>query len=207
MYTHNHWRQHHVHRASSVSDTTFITSSAFVFSAQMDSKLWVIDRRSYQTVLMQCGLDHLSHSLELLKRLAWGQQIWLDAKQSPKDASSSRNLPRFYYVWEILAWYISHEQTKKRKKMFLNFLLWMFSNMPSLCMCAAFPSCSHCQRMPSWNCRFSWMRYILSALMILFWIQPVYYICSLPTLSMLKQTNRHNTKKASFCFFHRFSFF
>uniref|UniRef100_A0A3P8TDI0 cGMP-dependent protein kinase n=1 Tax=Amphiprion percula TaxID=161767 RepID=A0A3P8TDI0_AMPPE len=32
-------------------------------SAQTDSKLWVIDRKSYQTVLMQCGLNRLSHSM------------------------------------------------------------------------------------------------------------------------------------------------
>uniref|UniRef100_A0A672IIE1 Cyclic nucleotide-binding domain-containing protein n=1 Tax=Salarias fasciatus TaxID=181472 RepID=A0A672IIE1_SALFA len=35
-------------------------------SAQTDSKLWVIDRQSYQTVLMQRGLSRLCRSVELL---------------------------------------------------------------------------------------------------------------------------------------------
>ncbi|XP_041643906.1 cGMP-dependent protein kinase 1 [Cheilinus undulatus] len=38
----------------------------FSVSAQTDSKLWAIDRKSYQTVLMQSGLNSLSHSMELL---------------------------------------------------------------------------------------------------------------------------------------------
>ncbi|XP_061585923.1 cGMP-dependent protein kinase 1 isoform X2 [Cololabis saira] len=44
-------------------------------SAQTDSKLWVIDRKSYQTVLMQCGLEHLSHSVELLRSLPFLQPL------------------------------------------------------------------------------------------------------------------------------------
>ncbi|CAJ1068602.1 cGMP-dependent protein kinase 1 isoform X4 [Xyrichtys novacula] len=38
----------------------------FSVSAHTDSKLWVIDRESYQTVLMQSRLNSLSHSMELL---------------------------------------------------------------------------------------------------------------------------------------------
>ncbi|XP_056275732.1 cGMP-dependent protein kinase 1 isoform X2 [Pseudoliparis swirei] len=39
---------------------------SFSVSAQTDSKLWVIDRKCYQTILMQSGLNSLSHSMELL---------------------------------------------------------------------------------------------------------------------------------------------
>ncbi|KAM6931400.1 cGMP-dependent protein kinase 1 [Xenentodon cancila] len=44
-------------------------------SAQTDSELWVIDRRSYQTALMQRGLEHLSHSVELLRSLPFLQSL------------------------------------------------------------------------------------------------------------------------------------
>ncbi|XP_068994902.1 cGMP-dependent protein kinase 1 [Embiotoca jacksoni] len=47
----------------------------FSVSAQMDSKLWVIDRKSYQTVLMQSGLNRLSHSVELLNSLPFLQSL------------------------------------------------------------------------------------------------------------------------------------
>lgn len=72
---HPHWSQttclwELFHLSSSVTDTALITSSASVFwsAAQTDSKLWVIDRKSYQTILVQSGLSSLSRSMELLNR-------------------------------------------------------------------------------------------------------------------------------------------
>ncbi|KAF7665661.1 hypothetical protein LDENG_00135990 [Lucifuga dentata] len=44
-------------------------------SAQTDSKLWVIDRRSYQTVLMQSALSRLSHSVELISSVPFLQSL------------------------------------------------------------------------------------------------------------------------------------
>ncbi|XP_028269675.1 cGMP-dependent protein kinase 1 [Parambassis ranga] len=48
---------------------------SFSVSAQTDSKLWVIDRKSYQTILMQSGLQHLSHSVELLSSVPFLQSL------------------------------------------------------------------------------------------------------------------------------------
>ncbi|XP_074525807.1 cGMP-dependent protein kinase 1 [Halichoeres trimaculatus] len=47
----------------------------FSISAQTDSKLWVIDRKSYQTILMQSGLNSLSHSMELLSSVPFLQSL------------------------------------------------------------------------------------------------------------------------------------
>uniref|UniRef100_UPI0037E8B114 cGMP-dependent protein kinase 1 n=1 Tax=Semicossyphus pulcher TaxID=241346 RepID=UPI0037E8B114 len=44
-------------------------------SAQTDSKLWVIDRKSYQTILMQSGLNSLSHLMELLSSVPFLQSL------------------------------------------------------------------------------------------------------------------------------------
>nr|XP_020450221.1 cGMP-dependent protein kinase 1-like [Monopterus albus] len=44
-------------------------------SAQTDSKLWVIDRKSYQTILKQSGLNRLSHSVELLSSVPFLQPL------------------------------------------------------------------------------------------------------------------------------------
>uniref|UniRef100_A0A665WEA4 cGMP-dependent protein kinase n=1 Tax=Echeneis naucrates TaxID=173247 RepID=A0A665WEA4_ECHNA len=41
-------------------------TNTYSVSAQTDSKLWVIDSKSYQAILMQRGLSRLSHSMELL---------------------------------------------------------------------------------------------------------------------------------------------
>uniref|UniRef100_A0A3Q0R6L8 cGMP-dependent protein kinase n=1 Tax=Amphilophus citrinellus TaxID=61819 RepID=A0A3Q0R6L8_AMPCI len=47
-------------------------------SARTNSKLWVVDRKSYQTVLMQSGLKHLSHSVELLTIICLPQMHYSD---------------------------------------------------------------------------------------------------------------------------------
>ncbi|RVE68422.1 hypothetical protein OJAV_G00091250 [Oryzias javanicus] len=54
--------------------TTFTLFSAFV-SAQSDCKLWVIDRKCFQTALMHCSLSRLSHSAELLGSLPLLQSL------------------------------------------------------------------------------------------------------------------------------------
>uniref|UniRef100_A0A8C7ZH30 cGMP-dependent protein kinase n=1 Tax=Oryzias sinensis TaxID=183150 RepID=A0A8C7ZH30_9TELE len=47
----------------------------FSVSAQSDCKLWTIDRKSFQTVLMHCSLSRLSHSVELLRSLPLLQSL------------------------------------------------------------------------------------------------------------------------------------
>ncbi|XP_068167699.1 cGMP-dependent protein kinase 1 [Antennarius striatus] len=44
-------------------------------SAQTDSKLWVIDRKTYQTQLMQTALSRRSHSVELLNSVPFLQSL------------------------------------------------------------------------------------------------------------------------------------
>ncbi|XP_022608313.1 cGMP-dependent protein kinase 1-like [Seriola dumerili] len=54
-------------------------------SAQTDSKLWVIDSKSYQTILMQTGLNSLSHSMELLSSVPFLQSLPEDAIMKMSD--------------------------------------------------------------------------------------------------------------------------
>ncbi|XP_047449119.1 cGMP-dependent protein kinase 1 [Mugil cephalus] len=54
-------------------------------SAQTESKLWVIDRRSYQTILMQSALSRLSHSVELLSSLPFLQSLPEDVIMKMSD--------------------------------------------------------------------------------------------------------------------------
>ncbi|XP_023274012.1 cGMP-dependent protein kinase 1-like [Seriola lalandi dorsalis] len=54
-------------------------------SAQTDSKLWVIDSKSYQTILMQSGLNSLSHSMELLTSVPFLQSLPEDAIMKMSD--------------------------------------------------------------------------------------------------------------------------
>ncbi|XP_060928051.1 cGMP-dependent protein kinase 1 [Limanda limanda] len=44
-------------------------------SALTDSRLWVLDCKSYQTVLMQSGLNSLSHTIELLSSVPFLQSL------------------------------------------------------------------------------------------------------------------------------------
>lgn len=54
-------------------------------SARTNSKLWVVDRKSYQTVLMQSGLKHLSHSVELLSSLPFLESLPADVLMKMSD--------------------------------------------------------------------------------------------------------------------------
>ncbi|XP_072289878.1 cGMP-dependent protein kinase 1 isoform X2 [Eucyclogobius newberryi] len=54
-------------------------------SAQMDSKLWVIDRRSYQATLMQRALDSLSPSEEFLSSVPFLQTLPEDVIMNLSD--------------------------------------------------------------------------------------------------------------------------
>ncbi|XP_076587090.1 cGMP-dependent protein kinase 1 [Chaetodon auriga] len=58
---------------------------AYSVTAQTDSKLWVIDRKSYQTILMQSGLNSLSHSMELLSSVPFLQSLPEDAIMKMSD--------------------------------------------------------------------------------------------------------------------------
>ncbi|XP_036952982.1 cGMP-dependent protein kinase 1 isoform X1 [Acanthopagrus latus] len=57
----------------------------FSVSAQTDCKLWVIDRKSYQTILMQSGLNSLSHSVELLSSVPFLQSLPEDVIMKMSD--------------------------------------------------------------------------------------------------------------------------
>ncbi|XP_032372904.1 cGMP-dependent protein kinase 1 isoform X2 [Etheostoma spectabile] len=50
-------------------------SHTFSVSARTDCKLWVLDGKSYQTILMQSSLNSLSHSMELLSSVPFLQSL------------------------------------------------------------------------------------------------------------------------------------
>ncbi|KAM9391496.1 cGMP-dependent protein kinase 1 [Pholidichthys leucotaenia] len=54
-------------------------------SAQTESKLWVLDRKTYQTILMQSALKRLSHSVELLSSLPFLQSLPADVLVKMSD--------------------------------------------------------------------------------------------------------------------------
>eukprot|EP00064_Thunnus_orientalis_P006754 superscaffoldBa00000719_g6772 len=53
--------------------------------SQTDSKLWVIDRKSYQTILTQSGLNSLSYSMELLSSVPCLQSLPEDVIMKMSD--------------------------------------------------------------------------------------------------------------------------
>ncbi|XP_029998342.1 cGMP-dependent protein kinase 1 [Sphaeramia orbicularis] len=67
-------------------------------SAQMDSKLWVIDRKTYQTVLMQSGLNSLSHSMELLSSVPFLQSLPEDVMMKLSDLTEETHYTEGDYV-------------------------------------------------------------------------------------------------------------
>ncbi|KAM4576283.1 cGMP-dependent protein kinase 1 [Odontesthes bonariensis] len=67
-------------------------------SAQTDSKLWVIDRKSYQTVLIQSGLNHLAHSVELLRSLPFLQSLPEDVIMKMSDHMKETNYADGDYI-------------------------------------------------------------------------------------------------------------
>ncbi|KAM3611312.1 uncharacterized protein V6R79_016367 [Siganus canaliculatus] len=50
-------------------------SHTYSVTAQTDSKLWVIERKSYQSALVQSGLSGLSHCMELLSSIPFLQSL------------------------------------------------------------------------------------------------------------------------------------
>ncbi|XP_029366296.1 cGMP-dependent protein kinase 1-like [Echeneis naucrates] len=60
-------------------------TNTYSVSAQTDSKLWVIDSKSYQAILMQRGLSRLSHSMELLSSVPVLQSLPEDAIMKMSD--------------------------------------------------------------------------------------------------------------------------
>ncbi|XP_018523812.1 cGMP-dependent protein kinase 1 isoform X1 [Lates calcarifer] len=67
-------------------------------SAQTDSKLWVIDRKSYQTILMQSGLNSLSHSVELLSSVPFLQSLPEDVIMKMSDLMEETHYTEGDYI-------------------------------------------------------------------------------------------------------------
>lgn len=179
------------HLSSSVTDATFFTFSVSFFwsAAQTDSKLWVIDRKSYQTILMQSGLNSLSHSVELLSRWTSGRCTSFDVEQAQGAVLYSNALSAIslgscclqvttmlhsgLWRWPKIStfpWHVSDVLKRLENVEKLNQSLCtpvtvddMWACPLCTCVSAVFPSCSHCQRMSSWKCLISWRRYRLSS--------------------------------------------
>ncbi|KAF1389711.1 hypothetical protein PFLUV_G00076320 [Perca fluviatilis] len=60
-------------------------SHTYSVSARTDSKLWVLDGKSYQTILMQSSLNRLSHSMELLSSVPFLQSLPEDSIMKMSD--------------------------------------------------------------------------------------------------------------------------
>ncbi|XP_049906886.1 cGMP-dependent protein kinase 1 isoform X1 [Epinephelus moara] len=73
-------------------------TNIYSVSAQMDSKLWVIDRKSYQTILMQSGLNRLSHSMELLSSVPFLQSLPEDVIMKMSDLMEETHYTEGDYV-------------------------------------------------------------------------------------------------------------
>ncbi|XP_075960970.1 cGMP-dependent protein kinase 1 isoform X1 [Anarhichas minor] len=71
---------------------------AYSVSAQTDSKLWVIDRKSYQTILMQSGLNSLSHSMELLISVPFLQSLPEDVIMNMSDLMEETHYTEGDYI-------------------------------------------------------------------------------------------------------------
>ncbi|XP_034547972.1 cGMP-dependent protein kinase 1 isoform X2 [Notolabrus celidotus] len=70
----------------------------FSISAQNDSQLWVIDRKSYQTILMQSGLNSLSHSMELLSSVPFLQSLPQDVIMKLSDLTEQTHYSDGEYI-------------------------------------------------------------------------------------------------------------
>ncbi|KAM7017710.1 cGMP-dependent protein kinase 1 [Tautogolabrus adspersus] len=70
----------------------------FSVSAQTDSMLWVIDRKSYQTILMQSGLSSLSHSMELLSSVPFLQSLPEDVIMKLSDLTEQTHYSDGDYI-------------------------------------------------------------------------------------------------------------
>ncbi|XP_044053907.1 cGMP-dependent protein kinase 1 isoform X2 [Siniperca chuatsi] len=67
-------------------------------SAQADSKLWVIDRKSYQTILIQSALNSLSHSVELLSSIPFLQSLPEDVIMKMSDLMEEAHYAEGDYI-------------------------------------------------------------------------------------------------------------
>uniref|UniRef100_UPI003AAE3D6B cGMP-dependent protein kinase 1 n=1 Tax=Centroberyx gerrardi TaxID=166262 RepID=UPI003AAE3D6B len=70
----------------------------YTVSALTDSKLWVIDRKSFQTVLMQNGLSSLSHSMELLSSVPFLQSLPEDVIMKMSDLMEETHYTEGDYI-------------------------------------------------------------------------------------------------------------
>ncbi|KAM4616835.1 cGMP-dependent protein kinase 1 [Polymixia lowei] len=70
----------------------------YTISALTDSKLWVIDRRSFQTVLMESGLRSLSHSMQLLSSVPFLQSLPEDVIMNMSDLMEETHYTEGDYI-------------------------------------------------------------------------------------------------------------
>ncbi|XP_047237913.1 cGMP-dependent protein kinase 1 isoform X1 [Girardinichthys multiradiatus] len=73
---------------------------SYSVSAQTDSKLWTIDRKSYQCVLTQCCLSRLSHSVELLRSIPFLQSLPDDVIRKLFDHVEEANYTDGDYIFQ-----------------------------------------------------------------------------------------------------------
>ncbi|XP_005922722.2 cGMP-dependent protein kinase 1 isoform X2 [Haplochromis burtoni] len=67
-------------------------------SARTDSRLWVVDRKSYQTIIMQSGLKRLSHSVELLSSIPFLQSLPADVLMKMSDLMEETHYTDSEYI-------------------------------------------------------------------------------------------------------------
>ncbi|XP_045889713.1 cGMP-dependent protein kinase 1 isoform X2 [Micropterus dolomieu] len=70
----------------------------YSFSALEDSKLWVIDRKIFQTILMQSGLNSLSHSVELLSSVPFLRSLPEDVIMKMSDLMEEAHYAEGDYI-------------------------------------------------------------------------------------------------------------
>ncbi|KAK7934163.1 hypothetical protein WMY93_005059 [Mugilogobius chulae] len=75
-----------------------LEEGSYSVSAQMDSKLWVIDRKSYQTTLMQSALNSLSHSEEFLSSVPFLQTLPEDVIMKLSDLMEEKHFAEGEYI-------------------------------------------------------------------------------------------------------------
>ncbi|XP_031160944.1 cGMP-dependent protein kinase 1 isoform X1 [Sander lucioperca] len=73
-------------------------SHTYSVSARTDSKLWVLDGKSYQTILMQSSLNSLSHSMELLSSVHFLQSLPEDIIMKMSDLMEETHYSEGDYI-------------------------------------------------------------------------------------------------------------
>ncbi|XP_078107742.1 cGMP-dependent protein kinase 1 [Sander vitreus] len=73
-------------------------SHTYSVSARTDSKLWVLDGKSYQTILMQSSLNSLSHSMELLSSVHFLQPLPEDIIMKMSDLMEETHYSEGDYI-------------------------------------------------------------------------------------------------------------